>query len=621
MRRMIFALLVVFGILATPTSAPQDRSATGPACQFALGFAALHALDPTDIGDCLDNEEYNPVNGDALQHTTNGLLVWRKADNFTAFTNGSTTWINGPNGLAERPNTQRFPWEANPDGLPLTGASDAASSASVGPTIGRYGVFEQTISYPSAALANPWEDATVTATFTAPSNRTITVKGFYYDVNTYKVRFMPQDFGVYSYTIAVQGPTPLAPLTGSFTVTPSSRKGIPHPLATDPRRLVFDDGSLDNAIGFNDCWPHSTNPTGSIGEGQQVDADTYFSTYGDAGFNLLRWNPGNCSMNIYQTISTSGNRYLVDEGKDGDALLQDATQHGFQVMFTFFFQPVLPEAAGHADQQAAVERYLSYAMARYGAYTDIWELGNENDANSLPDAWVAFAAQYVHANDPYHRIVTNSFPRPSDGQYLDARSPHWYATEDALNADLAMKQQIDALAGTNEPIIFGEQGNGTCNWDPTSALRMSIRSWTAFFDPAMLVFWNTSTAKNYCASAANIYLGEQERQYVRALQNFTAGVDPDVATTPVAPTNPDVRGYGLQSSRVFLAYFQHFRDHVTPVTTDVTVTIPANGTAAWTDPQTGTVVGTTSVPSGTATLTSPSFAIDMALRITVTGST
>jgi hypothetical protein len=38
-------------------------------------------------------------------------MVWRKADNWTAFTDGSTTWISGPNGVQERGNDQRFPWE------------------------------------------------------------------------------------------------------------------------------------------------------------------------------------------------------------------------------------------------------------------------------------------------------------------------------------------------------------------------------------------------------------------------------------------------------------------------------------------------------------------------------
>jgi hypothetical protein len=80
-------------------------------CGFVLGFATLHDLIPDVVGPCLENEHHNPANGDALQMTTGGLLVWRKADNWTAFTDGNRTWINGPYGLEERLNTERFPWE------------------------------------------------------------------------------------------------------------------------------------------------------------------------------------------------------------------------------------------------------------------------------------------------------------------------------------------------------------------------------------------------------------------------------------------------------------------------------------------------------------------------------
>ncbi|MGI8916717.1 MAG: Kelch repeat-containing protein [Chloroflexota bacterium] len=90
-----------------------------PACRFILGFQTLHDAIPSIVGDCLDSEQHNPANGDALQHTTKGLLVWRKADNFTAFTDGYHTWVNGPSGIHERLNTQRFPWETNLGGLPV----------------------------------------------------------------------------------------------------------------------------------------------------------------------------------------------------------------------------------------------------------------------------------------------------------------------------------------------------------------------------------------------------------------------------------------------------------------------------------------------------------------------
>ena len=84
-------------------------------CEFILGFAALKAAidqvaGPEKVGACLENEHV-VANGNVEQHTTGGLLVWRQADNWTAFTDGYRTWINGPYGLQVRLNTERFFWE------------------------------------------------------------------------------------------------------------------------------------------------------------------------------------------------------------------------------------------------------------------------------------------------------------------------------------------------------------------------------------------------------------------------------------------------------------------------------------------------------------------------------
>ena len=80
-------------------------------CDFQAGFKALRERIPKIVGDCLEDEHYDPLNGNSLQSTSGGLLVWRKADNWTAFTDGATTWVNGPFGLQSRGNGERFPWE------------------------------------------------------------------------------------------------------------------------------------------------------------------------------------------------------------------------------------------------------------------------------------------------------------------------------------------------------------------------------------------------------------------------------------------------------------------------------------------------------------------------------
>ena len=115
---LAFAVALLLGAAPVPTARAAD-------CQFVLGFAALHDLLPQLVGACLVDEHHNPANGDGLQETTGGLLVWRKADNFTAFTDGYRTRVNGPFSLQERLNSQRFWWEWNPDRLPITPAPTA----------------------------------------------------------------------------------------------------------------------------------------------------------------------------------------------------------------------------------------------------------------------------------------------------------------------------------------------------------------------------------------------------------------------------------------------------------------------------------------------------------------
>lgn len=113
------ALLFLASAFLSPAS---SLAQVQQGCDFVLGFSTLHDLIPDRVGQCLENEWHNPQNGDALQRTTGGLMAWRKSDNWTAFTNGSQTWVNGPLGLQERSNDQRFWWEQNPENLAIVPA-------------------------------------------------------------------------------------------------------------------------------------------------------------------------------------------------------------------------------------------------------------------------------------------------------------------------------------------------------------------------------------------------------------------------------------------------------------------------------------------------------------------
>ena len=135
-------------------------SAQAPPCDYKLGFRQIAEQMPQELGGCLENEHYNPVNGDALQRTANGLLVWRKLDNFTAFTDGYHTWVNGPFGIQERLNTERFDWEPI---APPTPPAPPAPPAYVAPAVG-FSIDSTTVA-PGQCVTARWNVANARAVY------------------------------------------------------------------------------------------------------------------------------------------------------------------------------------------------------------------------------------------------------------------------------------------------------------------------------------------------------------------------------------------------------------------------------------------------------------------------
>jgi hypothetical protein len=75
-------------------------------------FQPLRDASPGEIGECR-GDQVSEENGDAAQATSKGLLVWRKADNWTGLIGPSRTVVLGPQGIERRANTERFEWELN----------------------------------------------------------------------------------------------------------------------------------------------------------------------------------------------------------------------------------------------------------------------------------------------------------------------------------------------------------------------------------------------------------------------------------------------------------------------------------------------------------------------------
>ncbi len=129
-------LLTVCLLFAWVLPAAGAQAQAAPTCGYVLGFADFHTLLPHIIGACLTDETADPTTGNTLQQTSRGLLVWRKATNSAAFTDGARTLIQHDLSLLERPNGCRFAWEPNPGGLPLAGTPACAGETPTGSMFG-----------------------------------------------------------------------------------------------------------------------------------------------------------------------------------------------------------------------------------------------------------------------------------------------------------------------------------------------------------------------------------------------------------------------------------------------------------------------------------------------------
>jgi hypothetical protein len=497
-----------------------------------------------------------------------------------------------------------------------TSSARGLPSATATPRIERFGVFERTFQWSSAGYSNPWEQVTLTMTLTAPNGRRIHIGGFYYGPNTWKARFAPDQVGNWRWAATIGDQAHSTSSHGTFSVAPGGNHGFVRQSAYNRFRWTFADGSPYYPIGIGDCVGGDVDRTPFDGwglDGRRVGINTYLTAYQRAGVNLFRWSVDNCAFELFQTIAPGGNVYLVREGTWGDALVRDLRAHGFRIYMTIFSHPPFATGAEPADIQA-VERYVKYVVDRYGAYVDFWELMNESTASI---EWYTQVAQYLRSVDPYHHPISTSSERP-DLPVIDINSPHWYETENQFNSDLRTWQQLNAWKQSGKPVIVGEQGNSGHNWDPQSALRMRLRAWTAFFTEGTLIFWNTSSTKNYTAGAGNIYLGPEERGYLRILQNFTRGFDKRAKITPVVVSPATtVRGYALAGPVQSAAYLVNYRDHVSPtVGAHLTVDVSRSGTATWISPATGKVLARQTLRRRRVqTLQVPPFVTDVALEI------
>lgn len=522
-----------------------------------------------------------------------------------------------------------------------------------------YGIQEFTFEH-NGAYSNPFFDLNVEVVLKSPSGYKQIIKGFFYKDKIWKVRFRPNNIGLWTFSYNLIGKNGFKKHgDGSFYCIENEENGL-GPIKPNPKnmhRWIFADGTPYFPIGLQTGFrvkgskiylEHFWESEDRKGTNAKFMSglDQYFGLFSRAGFNLLRFSQRNDTYVLYKDLDT----YSIEEGLATDELLQQANRYGLHVMFGIFgyhanwtegnryiralrgrllyrLLGINQEAINNPDDQETIakeKRFIEYCVARWGVYVDFWELLNERKAS---DQWVTQMAEYLHSIDPDRKPVTTSWEKPRL-KAIDINAPHWYESETEFESDLRVLQQAQEWKQAGKPVIVGEHGNTGMNWDKLSGRRMRIRAWTALFQEIVLVFWETTWSKKGMfqgiitpGGVANIYLGTEEREYIRILQNFSTKLDSDVKMVSIDTSAPEVvRAYSLQSDKVYAVYLHHFENHSSLVNNvkllmalpdDIGLNSHVEG--EWIDPATGTVLETFTFFHRNKVIDVPPFTIDLAL--------
>ncbi len=497
----------------------------------------------------------------------------------------------------------------------------------------------------------------------------------------WKARYAPSELGQWRFDYLFRNKkAQTARGSGRFRVVSGRvhQKGWVRINPKNPYRFIFEDGSPYFPIGFQDGvfdnnhdgsamdassmeGPFRPDPEGRrpkpppgamFARGPSMNpqnCDVHFGRHSRGGFNLWRFSPNNFSIKLFAR-DDDPNASTLDNVRWEQAIIIDemlrmTRKYGIRNFYGIFgYTKVCNFEPGDAQGMAKVKRALKYTVDRWGAYVDFWEFLNEQKAS---EEWYKVMIPYLKSVDPYHKPISTSWER-AEISGIDINAPHWYGNENELSSARVTESRARRDRRFGKPVIYGEQGNSRGRqdrtaegiggvWDPGSARRMRVRTWTAFFNEIAFIFWETSYAKD--GHVRNIWLGPQERQYIHALQDFAYSLDAGarMVEAPLSGTQvAEVRSYGLRSEKRAAVYLHHHvcgecekasrggrrpqhnwnHDRGLVKGLRVTVDVPKRARGYWYNPTDASIIGSFDALAGRHTFTAPPFTIDLALLIT-----
>jgi hypothetical protein len=351
-------------------------------------------------------------------------------------------------------------------------ASTPALSQTAHPSVPRWEIFELTLAGPSTG--NPFMDVQLSASFSL-GNRTASVDGFYDGAGTYKIRFMPDTAGTWSYMTSSNVPS-LNNRTGQFTCT-AANPGVHGTVGVrNTHHFAYADGTP--------YFPFGTTCYAWIHQPEKLQRQTLESLRA-APFNKIRmcvfpksfeynhnepalypFERSAAGVSDFTRLNPAFFAHLEERILDLDKLGIEAD--------LILFHPY--DRWGYSSMPAeADDRYLRYVLARLSAYRNVWwSLANEYDL---------MKAKSTQDFDRFFHIVEQHDPSNHLRSVHYSRVMYDYARPWVTHASL-QTYDFNAAPGWLEawrkPVVYDEimyEGNLNRRWGNISGQEMVRRFW------------------------------------------------------------------------------------------------------------------------------------------------
>ncbi|MDZ7723253.1 MAG: DUF5060 domain-containing protein [candidate division KSB1 bacterium] len=338
----------------------------------------------------------------------------------------------------------------------------------------RWGLYEITLQGPRSG--NPFTDVQLSADF-RNAESIVTVHGFYDGDGVYKIRFMPEKTGTWSWHIS-STVEPLDGKTGEMVCIPVSDGNHGPVRVHNTFHFAYTDGTPYKQIGTT-CyaWIHQT---------QQLQEQT-LKTLSESAFNKIRMcifpkdyvynqnEPGSYAFVRDQSGKNDYSRFDPAFWAHLEQRILDLQNLGIQADLILFHPYDRWDFANMTDEQD--DFYLKYALARLSAFRNVWwSLANEFDFMTDKDMadWDRFY-KIITENDPYDHLrgIHN-------GRIFYDHSKPWVTHCSIQSSDFSRIQDWQQLY--QKPILYDEsryEGNIPQGWGNITAQEMTDRFWKA----------------------------------------------------------------------------------------------------------------------------------------------